>query len=135
MVLDCSTALAWCFPDEKADYPLAVLDSLGSGGAFVPSIWPLEVANALLVGERRNRCTQADTIAWTGFLPLLPITVDGETTRRAWGDVLTLARSQGLSVYDATYLELAVRLGLPLATLDDKLNAAAARIGVTVHSA
>jgi predicted nucleic acid-binding protein len=92
------------------------------------------VANALLVGERRKRCTQADTTAWTGFLQSLPITVDQETTGRAWGDVLNLARSQNLSVYDAAYLELALRLGFPLATLDEKLNAAAAGVGVSAHS-
>jgi predicted nucleic acid-binding protein len=134
VVLDCSTALAWCFPGEKAEYPQAVLDSLDSVTAFVPSIWPLEVANALLVGERRKRCTQADTSAWTGFLQSLPITVDDETTARAWGDILTLALSQNLSVYDATYLELALRRALPLATLDDRLNAAAGTIGVPLHS-
>jgi predicted nucleic acid-binding protein len=102
--------------------------------AFVPSIWPLEVANALWVGERRKRCTQADTLAWTGFLQSLPIIVDEETARRAWGEVLALARLESLSVYDATYLELALRLELPLATLDSKLSAAAGRIGVSMFA-
>jgi predicted nucleic acid-binding protein len=100
----------------------------------VPSIWRLEVGNALLVAERRRRCTQADTTAWTRFLQALPISVDDETSTRAWDDVLVLARAQSLSAYDATYLELAVRLGLPLATLDEKLNAAAANAGVSKYS-
>src|SRR5437667_309718 len=85
-VLDGSLALAWCFPDEKAPYPQAVLDSLADTQAFVPSLWHLEVANALLMGERRKRCTPADTQKWLSFLSLLPITVDEETMARAWND-------------------------------------------------
>src|SRR5260370_39225007 len=108
-VLDGSVTLAWCFPDEKAAYPQAVLDSLARARAVVPSLWPLEVGNAWLVGERRKRCTQADTTHWIGFLKPLPISVEDETTARAWGDILTLARTHGLSAYDAAYLELALR--------------------------
>jgi predicted nucleic acid-binding protein len=132
-VLDGSVTLAWCFPDEKAPYPQAVLDSLAHARAVVPSLWPLEVANAWLVGERRNRCTQADTTHWTGFLTPLPISVDDETTARAWGDILSLARTHRLSAYDAAYLELALRRGLPLATLDGPLKAAAAATGVSEY--
>ncbi|HVC98334.1 MAG TPA: type II toxin-antitoxin system VapC family toxin [Pirellulales bacterium] len=130
LVLDCSIAVAWCFPDEKAPYPQAVLDSLEAVEAVVPSLWPLEVANALLVGERRKRSTQADTTAWLEFLKELPIVIDDETAARAPTDTLNLARAQNLSSYDAAYLELALRLGAPLATLDDKLKAAAAVVGV-----
>jgi predicted nucleic acid-binding protein len=132
-VLDCSITLAWCFPDEHTSYPQSVLDALDSAEAIVPSLWPLEIANVLLVGERRKRCTQADTVTWTGFLASLPISVDGETTARAWGDTLNLARAQNLSAYDAAYLELAMRQGLPLATLDDKLKAAANAVGVSLY--
>jgi hypothetical protein len=67
-VLDCSVALSWCFPDEHAPYPQSVLDSLTAARAVVPSLWPLEVGNTLLVGERRKRSTQADTSAWLTFL-------------------------------------------------------------------
>jgi predicted nucleic acid-binding protein len=133
-VLDGSVALAWCFPDEKAPYPQAVLESLATAQAFVPSLWPLEVANALLVGERRKRSTQADTVAWLAFLAALPIAVEDETAAHAWADVLTLARSHNLSVYDAAYLELALRRGLPLATLDDQLTAAAGAVGVAEYA-
>src|SRR5262245_28531596 len=123
-VLDSSVSLAWCYPDEKAPYPQDVLDALSSGEAIVPCLWPLEVANALLVGERRKRSTQADTTNWIRFLNSLPITSDEETMARTWSDILSLARERDLSVYDAAYLELALRRGLPLATLDDKLRSA-----------
>lgn len=134
IVLDCSIAVAWCFPDEKASYPQAVLDSLDSVEAVVPSIWPLELANVLLVGERRKRSTQADAVAWLEFLRALPIRIDGETAAQAWGDTMNLARAHNLSAYDAAYLELALRLGTPLATLDDQLKAAAAAVGVAAYS-
>ena len=134
-MLDGSVALAWCFPDEKAAYPQAVLDSLAGARAVVPSLWHLEVGNALLVSERRRRCTQADVANWLNFLNALPITVDDETTTRAWSDVLSVARAQNLSVYDGTYLELALRRGLTLATLDERLKAAAAAVGVAEYRA
>jgi predicted nucleic acid-binding protein len=97
----------------------------------VPALWPLEVANALLVGEHRKRITEAKVAQFLALLQILPITVDDETALRAWQDTLHLARLHDLTVYDAAYLELTVRLGLPLASLDDKLKAAAAAAGVT----
>ncbi len=132
-VVDGSMALAWCFPDEKAPRPQAVLDSLAETRAFVPTLWHLEVGNALLMGERRKRCTVADTAKWLSFLGSLPIIVDSETISRAWNDVLSLARAHDLSVYDASYLELALRRGLPLASLDTNLNSAAAALGVAEY--
>jgi predicted nucleic acid-binding protein len=132
-VLDGSVALAWCFPDEKAAYPEAVLDSLAGERVIVPSLWHLEVGNSLLVAERRKRCTQADVTNWVLFLNALPITVDEETATHAWSDVLSVARAQNLSAYDAAYLELALRRGVALATLDDKLKAAAAAVGVAEY--
>ena len=132
-VLDGSIALAWCFPDEKAAYSQAVLDSLTSASAFAPSLWRLEVGNALLMGERRGRVTQADTAKWTTYLNALPVTIDDETDLRAWSETLTLARTQDLTVYDAAYLELALRRGVPLATLDAQLKAAAASVGVAEY--
>lgn len=132
-VLDGSLALAWCFPDEKAPYPQTVLDSLTDTSALVPALWHLEVANALLVGERRQRCTPADTQKWLSFLRALPIAVDEETSARAWNDVLGLARAHHLTVYDAAYLELAARRSLPLASLDDRLKSAATAVGVAEY--
>jgi predicted nucleic acid-binding protein len=102
-----------------------VLDALATITAIVPAIWHCEVANALLVGERRGRSTSADTDTWTTFLGGLPIMVDTETQGRAWPDTLALARAYQLSHYDASYLELALRLRLPLGTLDAKLKQAA----------
>jgi predicted nucleic acid-binding protein len=133
LVLDSSIALAWCFADEKNAYADAIAALFPSVEATVPGLWPLEIANILVVGERRGRNTQADTAQWTRFLGSLPIVVDDETTARAWSDTVNLARSHNLSAYDACYLELALRLGLPLATLDTKLKAAATTAGVAFY--
>jgi predicted nucleic acid-binding protein len=129
-VFDSSITLAWAFEDETDAYAEAVADSLARTRALVSAVWPLEVANALLVGERRKRITEAKVAQFLALLESLPITVDEETAGRAWQDTLHLARSHDLSVYDATYLELSLRLGLPLASLDDNLKAAAAATGV-----
>lgn len=134
LVIDSSISIAWCFPDEQDDYSQAVLDALSSTQAFVPHLWHLEVANTLLVGERRKRSTQANTVAWLGFLSALPITVDTETNTHAFGNTLNLARDHGLSAYDAAYLDLAMRLAFPLATLDDKLKTAARAVGVPLFT-
>ena len=135
LVIDRSISIAWCFPDEQDDYSQAALDALASTQAIVPHLWHLEVANTLLVGERRKRSTRANTVAWLGFLSALPIAVDAETNDHVFGDILNLARDRHLSAYDAAYLELAMRLGFPLATLDDKLRAAARAVGVPTFAA
>jgi predicted nucleic acid-binding protein len=129
-VLDCSLTVSWFFEDETDAYAEAVEDSLPSVTAVVPSLWPLEVANALLVGERRERATEAKVTTFLTLLSSLPIKIDDETAIRAWTEALPLARAHQLSVYDAGYLELAVRLGLPLASLDEPLLAAAKHAGV-----
>ncbi|MFI5456604.1 MAG: type II toxin-antitoxin system VapC family toxin [Isosphaerales bacterium] len=134
LVVDSSVAVAWCFPDEKGPYPQSVLDSLATVGAIVPSLWPLEVANALLMGERRKRSTPDETLKSVQFLDSLPITQDDVTGAQAFGHTLHLARAHNLSAYDAAYLELAMRRGLPLATLDDKLKTAAVAVGVPLYS-
>lgn len=102
--------------------------------AIVPSLWPLEVANALLMGERRKRATEAKMTAFLNLLAALPISVDDDTAGRAWQSSLHLARSHRLSVYDAAYLELSIRERLPLATLDDHLAAAATAAGVPAYA-
>src|SRR5262245_58506524 len=117
-VLDGSVALAWCFSDEADPFADAIAKRFPDIEAVVPALWHLEVANALLMGERRGRSNEKDTVAWTTFLAALPITVDEQTDGRAFGDTLSLARAHNLSVYDAAYLELALRRGLPIATLD-----------------
>jgi predicted nucleic acid-binding protein len=134
-VLDGSVTMAWYFKDEMNDYAGSVRDGMDQSQAVVPTLWPLEVANTVVMGERRKRSTPAQAATWLGFLGALPIVVDGETSTRAWGDTLSLARAHNLSAYDAAYLELAMRRGLPLATLDDKLKAAAAAVGVSLFTA
>src|SRR5690348_14306127 len=128
-VLDCSVALAWCFHDEQDPYADAIAARFPAADIVVPSLWHLEIANVFVVAERRGRSTQADTLTWTGFLSALPIAVDSETVARAWADTLSLARAHDLTAYDAAYLELTLRLGLPLATLDAQLKAAAQAVG------
>jgi predicted nucleic acid-binding protein len=134
LVIDSSVAVAWCFGDERDEYSQSILDALRRLPAIVPALWHLEVANALLVGERRKRSTQADTVQWLSFLASLPIGVDDETRLRAFTDTVALGRTHNLSAYDAAYLELATRRGLPLASLDDKLKAAARATGVTLYA-
>ena len=129
-VLDCSIVFAWYFADEADDYADAVAESMSSTTAIVPSVFHLEVANTLVVGERRKRSTEAQATAFLARLSGLPIISDEQTALRAWAEIVALARVHGLSSYDAAYLELAARLAVPLATLDDKLILAAKAVGV-----
>lgn len=129
-VLDSSMAVAWSFEDETDDYADRVHRQLATKRAVVPVLWPLEVANALVVGERRKRSTPVDTATWLGMLAVLPIDIDDQTNSHAWSTTLMLARAHNLSAYDAAYLELAIRRSLPLATLDEQLQAAAKAAGV-----
>ena len=131
-VRDSSIAPARCFPDEKDGYSQTVLDPLATRRGIVPDLWHLEVANVLLAGERRGRSTRADTVQWMSFLGSLPLAVDDETRTHAFNTIADLGRTHGLSSYDAAYLELALRRGLPLATLDNKLKKAAEAVGVDV---
>lgn len=130
LVLDASVTLAWAFEDENRAYPDLVLESLAEANAYVPAIWPLEVGNALLVAERRGRLNQAATVQFLTLLWQLPIVVEPERPERMLGEILALARAQGLSTYDAAYLHLAMRRGFPLATTDELLRQAAIRAGV-----
>jgi predicted nucleic acid-binding protein len=133
-VLDGSITMVWGFEDEADEYAEAILGRMPELEAHVPSIWPLEVANALLVGERRRRIMPADTARFLAILAAFPITVDDHTVAQAWADTIHLARTHNLSSYDASYLELAIRLGLPLAAQDGKLNAAAKAVGVPLFA-
>jgi predicted nucleic acid-binding protein len=132
-VLDGSVTLAWLFHDEADTYADSIVGKLPALEMLVPRLWHPEIANVLLVGERRGRCSQADTTNWLSYLSGLPIVVDGATEARAWTDTLGLARQQGLTAYDAAYLELALREGVPLATLDAKLRASARAVGVPLY--
>lgn len=123
---------AWLFADERTDAALKVFRDVADAGAVVPSLWRLEIANLLRTAERRGRCSAALANALLEQLESLPIAIDRETDTHAWNATRTLSQAQGLTPYDAAYLELAVRLGLPLATGDRELIAAAQRLGVTV---
>ncbi len=124
-VVDNSIVMAWCFADEASAYADAILDRLASTEALVPAIWPLEVGNVLLVAERHNRLSEADSARFVALLDELPLTVEQEVPQRALGEILMLAREHRLSTYDASYLDLAMRSGLPIATLDAGLRRAA----------
>jgi predicted nucleic acid-binding protein len=129
-VLDGSVTMVWGFDDEANTYAEAILDKMPDLQAHVPSLWPLEVANVLIVGERRKRITSADAARFLAILSAFPVDVDDQTVAHAWSDTMYLARAHNLSAYDASYLELAIRLGLPLAALDGKLKTAAQAMGV-----
>ncbi len=130
LVLDNSVALAWCFADERSPASLDLLDRVAQSGAHAPQLWPVEALNGLLSAERRRRITIAERHALMTFLQDLPITIDAGTADRAWRETAHLAASYNLTAYDATYLELALRLGLPLATNDAALISAAQQAGV-----
>ena len=130
LVLDAAAALAWCFEDETTRETEALIDHVAAAGAVVPAIWRLEVANALAAGLRRGRLDAERRDAMLDALASLPIAVDAETHRHAWGATRRLADRHGLTLYDASYLELALRLDLPLATLDRALAAAASADGL-----
>jgi predicted nucleic acid-binding protein len=132
LVVDNSVVMSWCFEDEKSDYADGVLSTLIDHEALVPLIWPLEVANVLLVAERRRRLSPANALRFLGLLRSLPIVVEGESLDQTWGEILTLARETGLSTYDASYLNLAIREGVPLATQDSALRRAARKVKVSI---
>lgn len=131
-MIDASVALAWCFPDESTHETDSILDELRHRKGIVPSIWPVEVTNAILVGERRKRIVAADVLRFLGLLNQLSLTVDSLAAQQSFGSILPLARAHGLSAYDASYLELAMREGCSLATSDGKLRKAAKASGVAV---
>ncbi len=127
-VIDASITMAWCFADETTPATESVLDLFSGDEAVVPAIWPLEVANVLLVAERRGRLSEAQATRFLGLLQQLPIEVD--EGRIDLAGVLAAGRRHELSAYDASYLVLAERVGAPLATLDRRLCDAATRAGV-----
>jgi len=132
-VLDCSATMAWFFEDEATNYTQAVLDSLAAGeSAVVPSLWLLEVTNILLVGERRGRNSVEQAKKFWETLQPLPIEIEQYSIEECSTSIFDLARAHNLSAYDASYLDLAQRRSLPLATLDKRLMAAAKACGVSI---
>lgn len=132
LVLDSSVTLAWVFGDETTPAIRQVFESIAERGAVVPGLWWLEVSNSLAVAMRRNRIDAAFRRAALGDLVVLDISTDQQTSSQAWSETLNLADQHRLTLYDAAYLELARRRGLPLATLDQALRAAAVSTNVAL---
>jgi predicted nucleic acid-binding protein len=131
-VLDDSMTLSWAFEGESTPFTVAVLRSLEIVQAVVPALWPFEVANVLRTAERRGRMDARAQVAFLERLRMLPIMIEHRPAVWLAQQVLPLARAYQLSAYDAAYLELAIREGLPLATLDDDLRLAARAASVAL---
>lgn len=134
LVIDASIALSWVFEDEADALSDRVLDLLTDGVAVVPAVWPFEVSNALVTAQRRGRITPADTVRFLSLVGRLPVQVEpGEVGSMA--SLVDAAREYGFSAYDASYLALAMSLGVPLATRDAALQKAATAAGVELFPA
>jgi predicted nucleic acid-binding protein len=135
LVLDGSIALGFILKDERSPGALKVLERLEDGlPAFVPAHWHLEVANGLIMAERRRRATQADITEALQLVQALPVATDPETSQRATSDTAALARQYHLTIYDAAYLELALRRHAALSTTDHDLAKAAKAAGVEIFA-
>ena len=130
LVLDASVTLAWLYPDEVTNAIDDVFNAVTSRGAWVPSLWRLEVANGLTLAVRRGRIPATFRSASLADLALAPISIDADTDQQAWHTTLQLADRFRLTLYDAAYLEPAHRRSLPLASLDNDLRNGASRLGV-----
>ncbi len=131
LVLDASMALSWLLPDEASEASVEVQTELARAeGVWVAAHWRLEVANSLCMAERRKRLDAAGIAQAVALFTQLPVTVDPETNEHASAETLSLARQHTLSVYDAAYLELALRRGATLASFEGPLRLVAKRLGV-----
>lgn len=129
-MVDNSIVMSWCFEDEGNCYADAVLESLEFVQGLAPAVWPLEVANVLLVAERKKRIDRSSVVRFLALLQGLPLKVEHEPPCRALTEIFALARDRGLSSYDASYLDLAMRFGIPIATMDESLIKAAKHCSV-----
>ncbi|MDP3896404.1 MAG: type II toxin-antitoxin system VapC family toxin [Mesorhizobium sp.] len=132
MVVDSSVALNWVMPDEDRQFTEALMDSVSLTGAVVPPLFHIEVGNSLLVGARRQRITGEFIHGALDLIRQLPLRIDKSSADYVWSSTIEIAAEYGLTLYDATYLELAIRLDLPLATLDTKLAHAATISGLAL---
>lgn len=132
IVLDASIALTWYFEDEASEAAYRVLERVEEEGACVPAIWPMETANGLLMAIRRKRLDPGKLPAIAEHLAALPVIVESVSTVEALGRILSLAREHDLSVYDASYLDLALRKRAPLATRDERLTRASKASGLPI---
>lgn len=131
-VLDCSITMAWCFEDESSDYTNTILENFKFTAAIVPTIWPLEVANVLLQAKQNKRLTEVQSANFIDALSSFRIIVDSSTTSRAMHSIYVLAGQLNLTIYDAAYLELAIREKIPLLTLDKELIKAAKKLHISL---
>ena len=131
LVLDSSVTVAWLFRDEQTEAVREVLRRVTQSGAIVPALWRIEVANALQTAMRRGRIDRAYRDASIADLGILDIIVDSDSNRHVWTATLSLADRFELTLYDAVYLELAQRRGLPLASLHRQLREAADALRLT----
>ena len=131
-VLDTSVTMAWLFEDEATPHTEILLDRLQAEEALVPSLWSYEVGNVLVMAERRKRISEAQGRRFAELLESLPIHIADSHTPELWGGAVIAARTHKLSVYDGAYLDLAMREGTSLATLDKALKTAARKSGVDI---
>ncbi|MBW4092290.1 MAG: type II toxin-antitoxin system VapC family toxin [Proteobacteria bacterium] len=132
VVLDASVVLAALLPEQHSDRARDILIQVAAEGARVPSLWPLEIGNVLLIAQRRGLIRAEERARFLDQLARLPIAVDPETAARAWPDIAPLAERHRLTLYDAAYLELSLRAALPLASFDAALRRAAADAGAAL---
>lgn len=125
--------MAWCFEDESNEYTDAILENLKNSSAIVPTIWPLEVANVLLLAKKNKRISELQSASFIDALSILPIIVDQATSSRALHSIFVLAGQSDLTIYDAAYLELAIREKIPLLTLDKGLIKAAKKLHIPLQ--
>lgn len=130
-VLDSSIALAWCFEDEATEQTSQLLTRLTSETAAVPGLWYLEISNVLSMAERRKRISSVRVGEYIEMVESLSLEVDSQPSHLAFSILLPICRDHHLTCYDAVYLELANRLQLPLATLDEDLRTAAGKMGLS----
>lgn len=135
IVVDASVAAAWCFDDEVSPFTEAALDDVVRTGARVPALWLVEMTNVLVMAERHGRLDAQRVDRFVEVLLALPVIVDHGEPGVLVPAVVRIARAQRLTAYDAAYLELAMRVGLPLATRNTSLRAAADRVGVALYAA
>lgn len=131
-ILDCSMTMSWCFSDEATPESMKVQDQLVSESAIVPAHWFLEVSNVLAMAEKRKRITMADADQFLGQIATLDIQVDSYVASKHCFELISLCRTYGLTAYDAAYLDLAIRLQIPIASHDSALRKAVASLGMQV---
>lgn len=133
-ILDCSITMAWCFEDEMTDYSESILDYLDHSLAIVPFLWPIEVANVLVLAERKKRISSAHSREFRKALDRLPIKIEISSSKNYLENLFNLAKESNLTAYDGAYLDLALEYKLPIATLDKDLRKAAVSHGIELLS-